>query len=86
MKQQKLKDMEKRIYATYESARQAANEFAKENNAYVAKEIISEDDRSLVYADRYGVDVNETLYGEYGAFQIIDNDTYKDVAHFAYMD
>lgn len=45
--------MEKRLYATYEAALQAANEYAKENNAYVAKEIISEDDRSLVYADRY---------------------------------
>lgn len=42
--------MEKRIYATYESARQAANEFAKENNAYVAKRMVPEDDRSLANA------------------------------------
>lgn len=56
MKQQKLSDMEKRIYATYEAALQAANEYAKENNAYVAKEIISEDDRSLANAERFGFD------------------------------
>lgn len=77
--------MEKRIYATYEAAFEAAKEYAKENNAYIAKEVISEDDRSLAGADRYDVDVNVILGGEYGAFQVIDNDTYKDLAHFAYL-
>lgn len=33
MKQQKLRDMEKRVYTTYEAALQAASEYAKENNA-----------------------------------------------------
>lgn len=77
--------MEKRIYDNFYAAFEAAKEYAKENNAYVAKSVISEDDRSLAGADRYDVDVNVTLCGEYGAFQIIDNDTYEDVAHFAYL-
>lgn len=86
MKQQKLRDMEKRIYTTYEAALQAANEFAKENNAYVAKEMVPEDDRSLANAERFGFDPDFTFAGEVAAFQIIDNDTYKDIAHFAYWD
>ena len=84
MKQQKLRDMEKRVYTTYEAALQAASEYAKENNAYVAKEMVPEDDRSLANAD--GFDPDFTFAGEVAAFQIIDNDTYKDVAHFAYWD
>lgn len=78
--------MEKRVYTTYEAALQAASEYAKEKNAYVAKEMVPEDDRSLANAERFGFDPDFTFAGEVAAFQIIDNDTYKDVAHFAYWD
>ncbi len=78
--------MEKRFYRTYEAALQAANEFAKENNAYVSKEIIAEDDRSLARADWFGFDPDFTFGGETPALQIIDNETYEDIAHFAYWE
>lgn len=78
--------MEKRFYRTYEAALQAAKEFAKQNNAYVSKETISEDDRSLAGADWYGFDPDFTFGGETPAIQIIDNDTYEDIAHFAYWE
>lgn len=48
--------------------------------------MVPEDDRSLANAERFGFDPDFTFAGEVAAFQIIDNDTYKDVAHFAYWD
>ena len=78
--------MEKRFYRTYEAALQAANEFAKENNAYVSKETIAEDDRSLLNVEKFGFDPDFTFGGETPALQIIDNDTYEDIAHFAYWE
>lgn len=82
----KHKIMEKRFYRTYEAALQAANEFAKENNAYVSKETIAEDDRSLLNVEKFGLDPDFTFGGETPALQIIDNDTYEDIAHFAYWE
>lgn len=78
--------MEKRFYRTYEAALQAANKFARENRAYIARETVTEDDRSLAGADMYGFTSDFTFGGETPALQIIDNETYEDIAHFAYWE
>lgn len=78
--------MEKRLYRTYDEALNAAKAYAKENNAYVADRMVSEDDRSLMDADRFGFEPNFTFSGETAAFNIIDNDSYEDIAHFAYWE